>query len=89
MGREPKAVFRSIASLPTIATPAPAGTRKRKGEVKTEFAPFLDPIQRRPAGDPLDPLRLLMEEIDAVNRKRVFKQVPNEPAASGQGRLTV
>jgi hypothetical protein len=39
-----------------------------------------------PAGDPL---RLLMEEIDAMSRKRTYKQVPNEPAASGQARLTV
>ena len=29
-----------------------------------------------PAGDPL---RLLMEEIDAMSRKRTYKQVPNEP----------
>jgi hypothetical protein len=42
-----------------------------------------------PEGDPLDPLRLLMEEIDAISRKRTYKQVPNEPAASGQPRLTV
>ena len=42
-----------------------------------------------PVGNPLDPLRLLMEEIDAMNRKRTHKQVPNEPAASGQPKLTV
>jgi len=34
-------------------------------------------------------LLLLMEEIDAINRKRTYKQVPNKPAAaSGQPRLT-
>jgi len=27
-----------------------------------------------PTGDPLDPLRLLMEEIDAISRKRTYKQ---------------
>jgi hypothetical protein len=32
-----------------------------------------------PAGDPLDPLLLLMEEIDAISRKRTYKQVPNAP----------
>jgi hypothetical protein len=42
-----------------------------------------------PAGDPLDPLRLLMEEIDGISRKRTYGQVPNETAASGQPRLTV
>ena len=36
-----------------------------------------------PAGDPLDPLRVLMEEIEAIERKRTYKQVPHEPAASG------
>jgi hypothetical protein len=30
-----------------------------------------------PAGDPLQEL---FEEIDALNRKRIYKQVPNEPA---------
>jgi len=30
-----------------------------------------------PVGDPLDPLRVLMEEIDAMSRKRIYKQVPN------------
>jgi hypothetical protein len=35
-----------------------------------------------PTGDPLDPLRLLMEEIDAISRKRTYGQVPSEPAAS-------
>jgi hypothetical protein len=32
-----------------------------------------------PAGDPLQEL---FEEIDALNRKRTYKQVPNEPARS-------
>jgi hypothetical protein len=41
-----------------------------------------------PAGDPLDLLRLMMEEIDVIERKRTYKQVPKEPAASGQARLT-
>jgi hypothetical protein len=27
-----------------------------------------------PAGDPLDLLRLLMEEIDVIERKRTYKQ---------------
>jgi hypothetical protein len=27
-----------------------------------------------PAGDPLDPLRVLMQEIDAMSRKRTYKQ---------------
>ena len=30
-----------------------------------------------PAGDPLQEL---FDEIDAPNRKRIYKQVPNEPA---------
>ena len=30
-----------------------------------------------PVGDPLDPLRVLMEETDAMSRKRIYKQVPN------------
>jgi hypothetical protein len=30
-----------------------------------------------PAGDPLQEL---FEEIDAMNRRRIYKQVPNEPA---------
>ena len=30
-----------------------------------------------PAGDPLQEL---FEEIDALNKKRIYKQVPNEPA---------
>jgi hypothetical protein len=29
-----------------------------------------------PAGDPLQEL---FDEIDALNRKRIYKQVPNEP----------
>jgi hypothetical protein len=27
-----------------------------------------------PVGDPLDPLRVLMQEIDAIERKRTYKQ---------------
>jgi hypothetical protein len=27
-----------------------------------------------PAGDPLDPLRVLMQEIEAIERKRTYKQ---------------
>ena len=42
-----------------------------------------------PEGDPLDFLRLMMEEIDVIERKRTYKQVPKEPAPSGQARLTV
>jgi hypothetical protein len=38
--------FRPSAALRS-ATPAPAGTRKRKGEATTKFAPCLDPIQQR------------------------------------------
>jgi hypothetical protein len=30
-----------------------------------------------PAGDPIQEL---FDEIDALNRKRIYKQVPNEPA---------
>jgi hypothetical protein len=33
-----------------------------------------------PAGNPLQEL---FEEIDALNRKRIYKQVPNEPAEAG------
>ena len=33
-----------------------------------------------PAADPLDPLRLLMEEIDAISRKRTYKQDSRESA---------
>jgi hypothetical protein len=33
-----------------------------------------------PAGDPLQEL---FEEIDALIRKRIYKQVPNEPAEAG------
>jgi hypothetical protein len=33
--------------------------------------------------------RLLMEEIEAIERKRTYKQVPKEPAANGQATLTV
>jgi hypothetical protein len=33
-----------------------------------------------PAGDPLQEL---FEEIDALNRKRIYKQVPHEPAEAG------
>ena len=33
-----------------------------------------------PAGDPLQEL---FEEINALNRKRTYKQVPNEPAEAG------
>ena len=33
-----------------------------------------------PAGDPLQEL---FDEIDALNRKRTYKQVPNEPAEAG------
>ena len=36
-----------------------------------------------PAGDPLDPLRLLMEEIDAISRKRTYRQDWKEPAEAG------
>jgi hypothetical protein len=31
-------------------------------------------LDKPPSGDPLDPLRLLMEEIDAIERKRTYKQ---------------
>jgi hypothetical protein len=41
-----------------------------------------------PAADPLDLVRLMMEEIDVIERKRTYKQLPKEPAASGQARLT-
>ena len=41
-----------------------------------------------PGADPLDGLRLLMEEIDAIERRRTYKQVPKEPAANGQATLT-
>jgi hypothetical protein len=34
----------------------------------------------RPSGDPLQEL---FEEIDALNRKRIYRQVPNEPAEAG------
>jgi hypothetical protein len=34
-----------------------------------------------PVGDPLDLLRLMMEEIDVIERKRTYNQVPKEPAA--------
>jgi hypothetical protein len=30
-----------------------------------------------------DPLQQLFEEINALNRKRTYKQVPNEPAEAG------
>jgi hypothetical protein len=30
-----------------------------------------------------NPLQLLLDEIDALNRKRTYKQVPNEPAEAG------
>jgi len=33
-----------------------------------------------PAGDPLQEL---FEEIDALNRKRIYNQVPHEPAEAG------
>jgi hypothetical protein len=36
-----------------------------------------------PGADPLDGLRLLMEEIDAIERKRTYKQVSNETAEAG------
>jgi hypothetical protein len=29
-----------------------------------------------------------MEEIDAIERRRTYKQVPKEPAANGQATLT-
>jgi hypothetical protein len=33
-----------------------------------------------PAGDPLQEL---FDEIDTLNRKRIYKQVPHEPAEAG------
>jgi hypothetical protein len=30
-----------------------------------------------------DPLQLLLKEIDALNGRRIYKQVPNEPAEAG------
>jgi uncharacterized protein DUF5681 len=36
-----------------------------------------------PAGDPLDLLRLMMEEIDVIERKRTYKQDWKEPAQAG------
>ena len=34
-------------------------------------------------------VRILSEEIDAISRKWTYGQVPIEPAASGQARLTI
>ena len=36
-----------------------------------------------PTADPLYPVRLMLEEIDAMNRKRVYKQFPDQPAEAG------
>jgi hypothetical protein len=35
-----------------------------------------------PVGDPLDPLRVLMQEIDAIERKRTYKQTFEEISRS-------
>jgi hypothetical protein len=39
-----------------------------------------------PTGDPLNLVRLMMEEIDVIERKRTYNQVPKAPAA-GQALL--
>jgi hypothetical protein len=45
----------------------------------------LDKAWRSPRPPPiLDPLQVLLDEIDVMNRKRVFKQVPNEPSGFGR-----
>lgn len=44
----------------------------REGAAGKETCDHMD--VSAPAGDPIDPLRLLMEEIDAISRRRTYKQ---------------